>query len=47
MLHQITDMFIAADRGVWWDLCDGELGDGLTDAMTVIEQACEEFPQID
>ena len=47
MLHQITNMFIAAERGVWWDLCDGALGDGLTDAMTVIEQACDEFPDID
>jgi len=45
-LNQITNMFIAEDRGVWWDLCAGSLGDGLTDAMEVIETACDEFPPI-
>ena len=42
-LHNLTDLFIAEDRGVWWNLCDGNLGDGLAEALEVIEQACDDF----
>ena len=42
-LHNLTDMFIAEDRGVWWNLCDGDLGSGLAEALEVIEQACDDF----
>ena len=42
-LMDITDLFIAEDRGVWWDLCDGNLEDGLEEAFQVIEQACDDF----
>jgi hypothetical protein len=45
-LQTITNLFIAQERGVWWDLCDGQLADGLEDAMAVIETACDEFPPI-
>jgi len=45
-LRSITDLFIAQGRGVWWDLCDGRLEDGLEQAFTVIEQACDELPPI-
>lgn len=41
-LHNVTNLFIAEDRGVWWNLCDGDLGAGLADALEVIEQACDE-----
>lgn len=46
-LRALTDRFIAAERGVFWDLCQGRLEDGLIDAMEVIEQACDEFPPIE
>jgi hypothetical protein len=39
-LKEITDHFIAEERGVFWDLCAGRLEEGLTNAMTVIELAC-------
>lgn len=39
-LKAVTDMFIAQDRGVFWDLCTGRLEDGLAQAMMVIEAAC-------
>lgn len=42
-LKAITDLFIAQDRGVWWNLCAGHLEDGLDEAFQIIEQACEEF----
>ncbi len=42
-LHNLTDLFIAEDRGVWWNLCDGDLGTGLAEALEVIEQACDDF----
>jgi hypothetical protein len=47
-LHELTDLFIAQDRGVWWDLCaQGPLQDGLDEALTVIEQACDDFGGVD
>ena len=42
-LHAVSDLFIAQERGVWWDLCQGNLGDGLAAALEVIETACDEF----
>jgi hypothetical protein len=39
----ITDLFIAQQRGVFWDLCQGNLEDGLDQAMQVINEACEDF----
>lgn len=42
-LEQITQLFAAQGRGVFWDLCDGQLEDGLTQAFEVIESACGEF----
>lgn len=46
-LIDITNQFIAEERGVFWDLCVGQLQDGLTEAMEVIEQACTELPPIE
>ena len=42
-LRNVTDLFIAEDRGVFWNLCDGDLGSGLAEALEVIEQACDDF----
>ena len=42
-LHNVADLFIAQERGVWWDLCQGNLGAGLDEALQVIETACDEF----
>jgi len=42
-LRNVTDLFIAEDRGVFWNLCDGDLGSGLAEALDVIEQACDDF----
>jgi hypothetical protein len=46
-LHNLTNLFVAQDRGVWWDLCDGNLGDGLAAAVAVIEEACDDFNPVD
>jgi hypothetical protein len=46
-LYELTNLFIAQERGVWWDLCQGELQDGLNEALTVIQQACDEFGGVD
>jgi hypothetical protein len=43
-LRNITERFEANERGVFWDLCQGRLEDGLEQAFQVIERACEEFP---
>lgn len=46
-LHNLTNLFIAQERGVWHDLCNGNLGDGLSQAIDVIENACDEFNPVD
>jgi hypothetical protein len=46
-LHDVTNRFIAANRGVWWDLCAGGLENGLDEAFEIISQACDELPPID
>jgi hypothetical protein len=45
-LRTITDLFTVATRGVWWDLCVGNLEDGLQEAFAVIDQACQELPPV-
>jgi hypothetical protein len=42
-LMAVTEGFIAEGHGVFWDLCQGQLEDGLTSAMTTIELACSEM----
>jgi hypothetical protein len=43
-LQALTDLFIAHNRGVWKDLCLGDLDQGLDEAFAIIEQACDELP---
>lgn len=45
-LENVTNKFIAKQRGVFWDLCQGNLDQGLTQALAVIESACEDFGPI-
>jgi hypothetical protein len=42
-LQDITELFMDVDRGVFWDLCEGTLENGLTEAMSVIDTACREL----
>ena len=45
-LKAVTELFINQQRGVFWDLCQGNLDQGLTQALTVIESACEDLGPI-
>lgn len=45
-LKTLTSKFNETQRGVFWDLCQGQLEEGLTAAMAVIEQACQDLPLI-
>jgi hypothetical protein len=45
-LEAVTNKFIGAQRGVFWDLCQGNLDQGLTQALGVIESACQDFGPI-
>jgi hypothetical protein len=47
MLYDVAQLFVAQERGVWWDLCEGQLQDGLTEALQVIEEACDDFGGVD
>jgi hypothetical protein len=42
-LEELTGLFEAHDRGVFWDLCQGRLEDGLDEAFRVIEGACNDL----
>ncbi|WP_434044980.1 MULTISPECIES: hypothetical protein [Sorangium] len=42
-LQRLVDTFAADERGFFWDLCEGRLEDGLTNALSAIEEACTEF----
>lgn len=42
-LQAITNQFVDADRGVWWDLCQGDLEGAFAAAINVLDSACNEF----
>ncbi|WP_437587403.1 hypothetical protein [Sorangium sp. So ce1000] len=42
-LQRLVDIFAGDGRGFFWDLCEGHLEDGLTNALAAIEEACGEF----
>jgi hypothetical protein len=45
-LKNTTDLFSAQGRGVFWDLCQGNLDQGLAMALATIDQACRDFGPI-
>lgn len=45
-LRNTTQLFIDQGRGVFWDLCQGNLDQGLTAALQTIDQACRDFGPI-
>ena len=45
-LHNVTKKFVDDGRGLFWDLCQGNLEQGLTQALTTIQSACEDFGPI-
>ncbi len=45
-LQNVTQKFVDKQRGVYWDLCKGNLDQGLTEALSVISSACEDFGTI-
>ena len=43
-LKAVTQLFIDQGHGVFWDLCQGDLEEGLLEAlMPVVDQSCKEF----
>lgn len=46
-MKAITELFDAHGRGVFWDLCEGQLEDGLGEAFGVIESACNDLCALD
>lgn len=36
-LHAVTDVFIDAGQGLWWDLCEGRLEDAFAAAISELE----------
>jgi hypothetical protein len=45
-MQELVSLFAADGRGFFWDLCEGNLEDGLTNAFAAIEEACVEFVPI-
>lgn len=44
LLKETTARFAAFDRGLFWDLCGGNLQEGLARVVELIQRACEELP---
>ena len=44
VLREVTDLFGQSARGVFWDLCEGRLENGLSEAFQVIDRACNDIP---
>ncbi len=42
-LKAVTQIFIDADRGLFWDLCQGNLEQAFAEAIQLVDQACEEI----
>jgi hypothetical protein len=42
-LKEITSLFVGEGRGLFWDLCDGSLEQGLAQVVQLIDRACDEF----
>ncbi len=42
-LQEITGIFTAADRGLFWDLCQGDLEGAFAAGIEVLDSACDEF----
>jgi hypothetical protein len=43
-LQEVTQLFVDQGRGLFYDLCQGNLEQGLTQALTTIDSACRAFP---
>ena len=42
-LQQITQIFVDANRGLFWDLCQGDLEMAFQSVVDVVDVACQEF----
>jgi hypothetical protein len=43
VLREVTQIFVDADRGIWWDLCEGDLETAFATALEVVDSACIDF----
>lgn len=43
VIRLTTELFIAEERGVFWDLCQGSIEDGLAQAMDIVESICTQI----
>ncbi|MFO0633232.1 MAG: hypothetical protein U0168_10305 [Nannocystaceae bacterium] len=46
MLREVSNIFVAADRGVFWDLCQGDLEAAFQTALQVVDSACQDFTPV-
>lgn len=42
-MQQVADIFVQQERGVFWDLCAGDLEGAFMAALPVVDSACVEF----
>ncbi len=43
VLREVTEIFVSQGRGVWWDLCAGDLETAFATALEVVDSACTDF----
>jgi hypothetical protein len=46
LLRDVAGVFAGANRGMFWDLCDGDLEGAFQAALQIVEGACEDFEPV-
>lgn len=46
LLREVAEIFAASNRGLFWDLCDGDLEGAFQAALQIVEGACEDFEPV-
>lgn len=46
LLREVALIFAASNRGLFWDLCDGDLEGAFAAALQIVDGACEDFEPV-
>ena len=45
-LREVAEIFAAANRGLFWDLCQGDLEAAFQSALETVDSACSDFEPV-
>ncbi len=46
LMREVAEIFAAANRGVFWDLCQGDLEAAFQSALETVDSACSDFEPV-